>query len=94
MEEATCRYRADRHVTPVMSTMSVSLLAVGIGRCKLLRSGSEEAMAPAEGGCVVISGGVSAVGVAVAGAGAGFFGAGTRIPGTKGRVPEAGASVV
>jgi hypothetical protein len=73
---------------------SVSLLVVGAGRSTLLRSGSQAAMVPAEGGCGVASGGGSAVRSAIPGTGARISGAGTRVPGAEGKVPEAGAEAV
>jgi hypothetical protein len=59
-----------------------------------LRSGSEAAMVPAEGGCGVASGGGSAIRATVPGAGAVISGAGARVPGAERRDPESGVEVV
>jgi hypothetical protein len=92
-EEAACCCRADVcHRWCLLRRFP--LLAVGAGLGTLLRSGSEAAMVPAEGGCGVASGRGSAVWSAIPGAGVWIPGAGTRVPGAVGRVPEAGAETV
>jgi hypothetical protein len=67
---------------PVMSTASVSLLAVVAGRSTPLLSGPEAAMIPTSAACRVISDWGSAARAAGPGAGAGV------------RIPEAGAKAV
>jgi hypothetical protein len=92
-EEAACRCRADICRRWCLLRW-FPLLAVCAWRGTLLRSGSEAAMIPAEGGCDVVLGRGTAVRAAVPVAGAGISGAGARVLGAEGKVPEAGAESV
>jgi hypothetical protein len=83
-----------RYVQPLISAALVSLLAVGTGWSKLLRSGSAAAIVPAVGGWSIISGGGSVAQTAVPGVRAGIPRFRARFPGAEPRVPEAGVKTV
>jgi hypothetical protein len=93
IEEAACCSRADMCRRWCL-LLWFPLLAVLAGRGTLLRSVSEAALVPAEGGYGVATGGGSSVWSAIPGAGVRIPGAGTRVAGAEGRVPEAGAETV